>query len=145
MLIETIDNDLKAAMREKNEIALSSLRNLKSETKNAQIAKGSDLTDDDVLAVIKKKVKQHKDSIESFAAGSRNDLVEQEKSQMEVLMKYLPEQMSEAAVREIVKQVIIETSAAPTDFGKVMKESMARAKGQTDGSTVSKIIKEELK
>ncbi len=140
MTLETIDQDLKQAMRDKNELVLSSLRNLKSEIKNVEIAKQKPLSEDEVIQVVSKKVKQHKDSIESFTAGSRTDLVEHEQKQMEVLQKYLPAQMSEDDVRAVVKTVISEVGS---EFGKVMKEVMAKTKGKTDGSVVSKIVKEE--
>jgi uncharacterized protein YqeY len=145
MILDQINNDLKDAMRAKDEVKVSALRMIKSDIKNAEIEKKSELTDEEALKVVAKKVKQHKDSIESFAAGGRADLVAGEEAQMAILMNYLPAQMDEAAVRDIVKAVIAETSATAKDFGKVMKEVLVRAKGQTDGSVVSKIAKEELK
>lgn len=145
MISEQINNDLKDAMRAKDEVKVSALRMLKSEIKNTEIEKKSELTDDEVLKVVAKKVKQHKDSMDSFATGGRADLVAGEQAQMEVLQKYLPAQMDEEKVRELVKAVIAETNATVKDFGKVMKEVLARAKGQTDGSVVSKLAKEELK
>jgi uncharacterized protein YqeY len=145
MFTQQLEQDYKDAFKAKNEVAVSALRNLKSEIKNVEIAKQKTLTDEEVLDVVRKKVKQHKDSIESFAAGGRADLVENETKQMAVLQKYLPKQLDEAQVRELVKAVIAETAAKASDFGKVMKDVLARAKGQTDGSVVSKIVKEELK
>jgi uncharacterized protein YqeY len=144
MILEQINNDFKDAMRAKDELTVGALRILKSEAKNAEIEKKSELTDEELLKVIAKKVKQHKDSIESFKSGNRQDLVDHEEKQMAVLMKYLPAQMGEDQVREMVKVVISETGASANDFGKVMKEVLVRAKGQTDGSIVSKIVKEEL-
>ncbi len=145
MILDQINNELKDAMRAKDEVRVSALRMIKSDIKNAEIEKKSELTDEEALKVVAKKVKQHKDSIESFAAGGRADLVAGEQAQMAILTSYLPAQMDEAAVRDIVKAVIAETSATAKDFGKVMKEVLVRAKGQTDGSVVSKIAKEELK
>jgi uncharacterized protein YqeY len=146
MITETIDQDFKNALREKDELTVSALRNLKAEIKNIEIAKQKQLAEDEVQAAVAKKVKQHKDSIESFRAANRPDLTEHEEKQMAVLLKYLPKQMDESEVRELVRQAIAELSAsgAQPDFGKLMKEVMARAKGQTDGSVVSKIVKEEL-
>lgn len=143
-MLETLNEDFKNAMRAKDELVVGALRIVKSEIKNAEIEKGSALTEDEAMKVIAKKVKQHKDSIESFKSGGREDLAQHEEQQMAVLMKYLPQQMDEEAVRALVKTVISETSATQADFGKVMKEVLARAKGQTDGSVVSKIAKEEL-
>lgn len=144
MTLNQLNEDFKNAMREKNEVTVGALRILKSEIKNAEIEKGSELTEEEISKVIAKKVKQHKDSIESFKTGGRSDLVEHEEKQMAVLTAYLPKQMGEDEVRALVKAVVAETSATQADFGKVMKEVLARAKGQTDGSVVSKIAKEEL-
>lgn len=145
MLIETLDQDFKNALREKNELVVSALRNLKAEIKNIEIAKQKELSDDEVLSAVSRKVKQHKDSIDSFRSGGRQDLADHEERQMAVLVKYLPKQLDESEVRDLVKTVIADLSAsAPSDFGKVMKEAMVRAKGQTDGSVVSKIVKEQL-
>ena len=142
---EQIDQDLKAALKEKNEVTLSSLRNLKAALKNAEIENGKPLSDDQVLAVIAKKVKQHKDSIESFTAGNRSDLVANEQAQMAVLQKYLPQAMGEEELRSVVMDVIGQINATAADFGKVMKEVMAKVKGRADGSMISKIVKENLK
>jgi uncharacterized protein len=144
MIFDQINDDFKTAMRAKDELAVGALRILKSEMKNAEIEKGAALTEEEILKVVAKKVKQHKDSIESFKSGARQDLVEHEEKQMAILAKYLPQQMGEDEVRALVKAVVSETGAKQSDFGKVMKEVLARAKGQTDGSVVSKIAKEEL-
>lgn len=144
MLLNQIDADFKQAMRDKNEIVVSSLRNLKSEIQNVEIDKRKELTEDEVISVIGKKVKQHRDSIRQFTDGGRLDLVETEQKQMAVLEKYLPAQMPEAELKQIVQAVKAELSPAPSDFGKVMKEVMNRVKGKADGQLVSKIVKEEL-
>lgn len=144
MLLEKIDQDLKVALKEKNEIAVSSLRNLKAAIKNSEIEKRQSLTDDEVLGVIAKKVKQHKDSIEGFTAGSRSDLVEHETGQMQILQKYLPKQMDEAELANIVTKIISRLNATNADFGKVMKEVVAQVKGQADGSMVTRIVKAQL-
>lgn len=145
MLTDQINQDLKSAMKEKNEVALSSLRNLLAALKNAQIEKMAELTDADIQKVVAKKVKQHKDSIESFQAGNRPDLAEHERAQMAVLEKYQPKQMDEAELTRIVSETIKELSANAADFGKVMKAVMAKTAGQADGSMVTRIVKEQLK
>jgi uncharacterized protein len=144
MLTEQIDQDFKVAMKAKDEIGKSSLGNVRAALKDAEISKREKLTDEETLSVIAKKVKQHKDSIEGFTKGDRADLVANETAQMEVLQKYLPKQMDESEVRKIVKETIAALAAGPSDFGKVMKEVVGKVKGQTDGSVVSKIVKEEL-
>lgn len=145
MFKQQLEQDYKQAFKEKNEMVVSAMRNLKAEIKNVEIAKQKELTDEEALDVVRKKVKQHRDSIEGFTAGGRMDLVEHESKQMEVLQKYLPKQLEESEVRTIVQAVIGELKPSPSDFGKVMKEVLTLAKGQTDGSVVSKIVKEELK
>lgn len=145
MLLEKIDQDLKTSLKEKNEVATSALRNLKAALKNGEIEKGHALSDEEALSVVAKKVKQHKDSIESFKSGGREDLVSNEQSQMAVLQQYLPAAMSEEELAGIVKQAIADLGAGPADFGKVMKEVMAKTKGAADGNIISKIVKENLK
>jgi uncharacterized protein YqeY len=145
MILEKLENDYKTAFKAKDEIAKSSLGNVRAAIKNAELEKRSELTDAEVLAVISKKVKQHKDSISEFEKGGRKDLVDKEQAQMKVLEGYLPKQMDEADVRKIVTETIQSLNATAADFGKVMKEVLARAAGQTDGSVVSRIVKEELK
>lgn len=156
-MLEKIEQDFKQALKNKDEITVSALRNLKAEIKNVEIAaqigraspdgreKQKALTAEQVLTVIRKKVKQHKDSIESFAAGNRNDLVDHEKAQMAVLEKYLPAAASEDEVRRAVKSAIANLNAQASDFGKVMKQVVGELKGAADGSVISKIVKEELK
>ena len=144
-MLSQIEEDFKTAFKNKDEVSKSSLSNLKAALKNTEIDKGQPLTNEEVTAVIAKKVKQHKDSITEFEKGGRTDLVDNEKKQMEVLAKYLPKQMDESKVRELVVTTIRDLSATPKDFGKVMKEVLAKASGQTDGTVVSKIVKEELK
>jgi len=143
-LSEQIDQDIKTALKEKNETAIDALRNLKAAIQNAGLEKKSELTEEEVLKTISKKVKQHKDSIESFNAGNRKDLADKEIAQMAYLEKYLPKQLSEDEVRKLVKDAIVKFSATSVDFGKVMKEVVAQAAGRTDGTVISKIVKEEL-
>ena len=145
MLLESIESDFKTAFKAKDEVGKSALSNLKAAVKNAEVDKGSALTDDEVLLVITKKVKQHKDSITSFEAGNRADLANNEKAQMAVLQKYLPAQLTEDDIRKIVLQVINQTNATAKDFGTVMKAVTAKTKSAADGSLVSKIVKENLK
>jgi uncharacterized protein len=144
MLQQTIEDNLKTAQKAKQEVTISALRNVKAEIKNASIAKGEDLTDEEVLKVLAKKVKQHKDSIESFRSGNREDLTKHEEEQMKVLESYLPQQMSEDEVKALVVETIKEMNAKASDFGKVMKGVMTKAGGAVDGKLVSKQVKEQL-
>ncbi len=145
MLINQIESDFVAAFKSKDEVGKASLGNAKAAIKSAEIEKRSALTDMEVSSVLAKKVKQHKDSISEFEKGNRLDLVEKERAQMQILEKYLPKQMDEAAVRKLVVETISSLSATTADFGKVMKQTLSQAAGQTDGTVVSRIVKEELK
>ncbi|MDP4001336.1 MAG: GatB/YqeY domain-containing protein [bacterium] len=144
MTTDQLEADLKIALKKKDELALSALRNLKAEVEKAAITKGDKLSEEEVMKVLAKKVKQHKDSIDQFREGERNDLVELEEKQMEVLQKYLPQELSEQEVEDLVKKVISELNATASDFGKVMKEVLVQGSGRTDGSVVSKIVKQQL-
>ena len=145
MLLEQIDQDLKVALKEKNDTVATELRSLKAALKNEEIDNKAALTDDQVTKVISKRVKQHKDSITSFEAGNRADLVSVEKAQMTVLEKYLPKQMDESEVAAVVKSTISSMNATVADFGKVMKEVTGKLKGAADGTLISKLVKENLK
>jgi uncharacterized protein YqeY len=145
MLLQTIDADLKTALKEKQETVLSALRNLKAALTNAKIEHQGELSDEEVLKVIAKKVKQHKDSIQSFLAGNRADLAQTEQAQLAVLEQYLPAGLSDAEVSAIVAQTIDRLRPAGLDFGKVMKEAMKEIAGRADGQLVSQLVKEQLK
>jgi hypothetical protein len=142
-LLETIQNDLKSAMREKKTVELSTLRGLSAAIKNEEIAKRpATLTEDDLLAVVKREVKKLNDAIADFETGGRADLAAEYRAQAVVLSGYLPAQASEDEVRKAVKDVL--AAASDKNFGAVMKAAMAALKGKADGQIVSKIVKEEL-
>jgi len=103
------------------------------------------LTDEEILSVISRQIKQRKDSVEQYKAGNRLDLAEKEEKEINVLTEYLPEQMSEEEIRRLVKSAIERTKAASVkEMGKVMGALMPDVKGKADGTLVSKIVKEEL-
>ncbi len=107
--------------------------------------KESQLTDEEALEVISSEVKKHKESISEFEKGKRQDLVDKEKGELEILQKYLPEQISEEEIKKIAKEMIKKVGAKEIkDMGKVMAELMPKVKGRADGSQVSKIVKELL-
>lgn len=143
MILDLINSDFKQAMRDKNETVLSSLRNLKAELSNLEIAKQKPLTEEDVISAVNKKIKQHNDSIASFKAGVREDLVAREQQQMDVLKKYQPKQLSEEEVKAIVQEVVGKMGGKP-EFGKVMGAVMGKVKGLADGNTVSAAVKSAL-
>ena len=148
MLKQTILDDLKTAMKAGDTTKRDVLRMLDSMVKNVEIEKQkreTGLTDEEVLEVIGKAVKQRKDAAVQYADGGRADLVEKENQEVEILSAYLPAQLDEAAVRETVKAVIAGTGATSmADIGKVMGQAMGKLKGQADGNLVKKVVEEEL-
>ena len=145
-----INTNIKDAMRAKDQEALSVLRMLASAIKDKEIAmrKGEDvsLTDEQVTEVIMSEAKKRKDSIEAYEKGGRKDLAEKENSEIKILDKYLPEQMSDEELEKIVKE-IVETGQCPVsiqDFGKIMGQVMPKVKGKADGNKVSEAVKKVL-
>ena len=144
-LKEKIKSDLKDAMKSGDSVVRGVLRLLSSDIKNEEISLKKELADDDVLKILKKDIKRHKESIEQYKTGGREDLAEQEEKELEILEKYMPEQMGEDEIRKIVSDVIKKTGAAgASDFGKVMGMAMKEAGSGADGSLVGKIVKEKL-
>jgi len=144
-LIDKINSDLNTALKRRDEATVSTLRFLLSNLHNAKIAKGAELTDDEAIGEISKDVKRHKESIEAYEKAERAELVAKEKKELEILMQYLPTQLSEAQISQVVDKVIVQINPAGlADMGKVMAGVMAEVKGQADGAEVSRIVKEKL-
>ncbi len=141
-----ITNDIKTAMKEKEALKLETLRFLQAALKNREIEmRPNPITDDEVLSVVKKLIKQRKESIEQFSAAGRTDLAEKEKKELAFLEIYLPAQLSRENIEVLVSQVITDTGAAGVkDMGKVMKEVLARSGGTADGKVVSEVVKAKL-
>ncbi|MNT06204.1 Yqey-like protein [compost metagenome] len=143
---EKISADVKAAMIAKESVKLGALRMLQSAIKNREIElRPEAITQDEVLSVVKKLVKQRKESIDQFQQANRQDLVDQEKAELKVLEVYLPAQMSREQVEALVVEVIASTGAKTVkDMGPVMKEVIARSGGAADNKVVSEVIKAKL-
>lgn len=149
MLYDTIMTDIKEAMKSHDKETLSTLRFLKSAIDLFKINNKMDRTespnDDTVIEVVSKQVKTHKESIEEFKKAGRNDLVENLLKEVQVLSKYLPEQLSEDEVRSKIDEVISSVKASSIkDMGKVMKELTSIFKGKADMKLVNTIVKEKL-
>lgn len=145
MLKDRIYQDIVAAMKAKDKDKLSVLRMLKGSLQLENINKGKELTDDVVIDVISREIKQRKESIAEFTKGGREDLANETAKEIDILKAYLPEQLSEEEIEKIINQVF--ASVAPTsakDMGKVMKEVTPLVKGKADMSHVSALIKERL-
>ena len=138
--------DVKDAMRAKDQLKLNTLRFLQAAVKNREIElRPNPINSDEVMSVIKKLVKQRKESIEQYQAGNRQDLADQEAAELKVLEAYLPAQMGKEQVEKVVTEVIAALGAKTVkDMGPVMKEVIARTAGTADNKTVSEVIKSKL-
>lgn len=145
-LTDQINNDIKQAMLAKEKEKLAALRAIKSALLLEGTKDGSgEVSDETGIAIIQKLVKQRKDSSAIYKEQGREDLAVDEDFQIEVLEAYLPEQMGEDAVRQVVKDTIAQVGAAgPQDMGKVMGPVMGKLKGKADGKLISTLVKEEL-
>ncbi len=143
---EKIENDFKEVLKKRDKIFISTLRMLKSAIHNKEIEKrGEALQEAELIRIVAKQVQQHKDSIEQFKKGKRQDLVEKETKELEILKRYLPEQLSADEITNVIKKIVKETGAKDkSDFGKVMKLAMAEFKGRADGKLVTQIAKANL-
>ena len=142
-LSQQITEDMKTAMREKNTLALNTIRMLKSAIKNTAIEKGgadAELNDTEVVGVIRKQVKTRQDSVTQYEAANRQDLADKEQAEIEVIERYLPKQLSEDEARGAIAAIIDELGlSSKKELGTVMKEIKARYPGQVDGRLASSI------
>jgi hypothetical protein len=144
-LEQRLDQDIKEALKAGQKDKLTVLRGLKSALKYAQIDKGDDLTDQDVIAALSAQAKKVRDSIEQFEKGQRSDLTDQARAELKIIEEYLPEQLDEGKLREIIKEAIDELGAESAgDVGKVMQTVIPRVKGRADGKQVNKLAMEML-
>jgi uncharacterized protein len=158
-LLQKLNDDLKESIREKNELKTSTIRLLISAIKYTEMKKqdtefnrnpNADLkqikmTDADILGVIAKEIKQREDSITAYAAGHRQDLVDKETKEMNILKTYLPKQMTQDEIVAEAKQMIAEVGAkGPSDKGKVMGRLIAKLKGKADGKVINDIVTDLL-
>ena len=144
-LSERINNDLKEAMKSKDSFRLSVIRMVKGAMQLAKPNPREELTDDDVITVISKQIKMRNDSIKEFEAAGRSDLVEQNKKEIEILNTYMPKQLSEEELTEIIDKVFEEVKpTSQKDMGLIMKNISPLVKGKADMSLVKKLGKERL-
>jgi len=146
-LYEKIDSGIKDAMRSKDSARLSVMRMLLAAVKYAEISKKvKKLEDADIILVIQKMIKEHKESIEQFEKGNRPDLVNKEKAELDMLQKYVPAQMDEAELLSIIKATIQEIGVtSKADTGKAIKAVMEKVKGKADGKLVNQLVMSLLK
>ena len=146
MLEEQLQKDYFQAMKDRDTVKASTVNFLRAQLKNVRIEKRSEtLEDKDVVAAIKKQIKQRQESIEQYQKGGRMDLAEKESAEMSILKSYLPEELSEQAVQQFVEQAIRETGAqSMKDMGGVIKSVAAKAQGRADNRIVSELVKKAL-
>ena len=144
-ITERIAEELKQAQKSGDQVKLSTLRMLKSELKYKEIEKGKTLTEEDEIQVLSTSAKKRQDSITQFKQGNRPDLVAKEESELKVVQSYLPEQLSEQDLNNLVEEAIREVEAkAKSDLGKVMKSLMPKVKGRADGKLVNQMVTSQL-
>ncbi len=145
-LENTISEAIKTAMREKDKIALDSLRAVKSQILLLKTeAKGAEVSAEQEIAILQRMIKQRKDSYEQFTAQSRNDLAEVEESQMKIIEKFLPKQLTAEELETEMKKIITETGAETMkDLGKVMGIASKTFAGKSDGKSISEMAKKLL-
>ena len=144
-MLDQIQNDMKTALKNGEKVKANTLRLLISKLKNKAIEVGSSLDDKQILQVIQKTAKQHKESIKMYKEGDREDLVLQEQAELDIVEKYLPSMMDENEITTIVESIIKETGATTmADFGKVMPQVMKKGAGKIDGSMAQSILKSKL-
>ena len=144
-MIEKLDKDMIEAMKAKDKDRLTVIRMVKASLKQEQIDHKKEINDELLIDVVNKQIKMRKDSISEFEKGNRQDLIDKTQQEIDVLMEYLPEQLSIEEVNKVIDEIFDEVKpSGQKDMGKVMKEATAKLKGKADMKEVSNIIKEKL-
>ena len=142
---EQLRDDLKTAMRARDDVRKTTIRMALAALKNARVAKNAELTPDEELGVVSKEARQLKDAIVEFRRGNREDLVKATSAQIEILEQYLPQPLDEDEVRALVQAAIAETGASsPKQMGQVMRVLMPQVRGRADGGMVSQMVRTML-
>ena len=151
---ETLDSALRRFKRscqkagvlsEVGKLALTVIRMARAHIRQAEIDNGHvELTDDQVIAVLRKEVKQRKETLAELADSSRDDLIEQTNAEIAVLQKYLPAELSEEEIRKVVQEIVDAMDPEQRNMGSMMKAAMAQLKGKADGKVISAIVRELL-
>lgn len=142
---QTISDDMKIFMRAKDSARLGAIRLLQAAIKQKEVDERIELNDDQIFSVIQKMLKQRKDSIEAYQKASRQDLIDQEQLEIEVLSKYMPEPLSEEEINQYIKEAIATTGASDMkDMGKVVGILKSKVAGRADMAEVSKLVRQKL-
>jgi len=144
-LLNKLQEEMKAAMKSGDKDKLSTIRMLISEIKKVQIDSKKELTDEEIISILQRYIKQRKEAYTHYKQASRKDLAEKELKEIEIVQQFLPPPLSEEELLKIVEETIQEVSASSIkDMGKVVKAVMDKVKGRAEGSLISKIVKEKL-
>ncbi len=142
---QTISDDMKIFMRAKDSARLGAIRLLQAAIKQKEVDERIELNDDQIFSVIQKMLKQRKDSIEAYQKASRQDLIDQEQLEIEVLSKYMPEPLSEEEINQYIEEAITTTGASDMkDMGKVVGILKSKVTGRADMAEVSKLVRQKL-
>ena len=146
MLRETLDSDLKEAMRNKEALKRTVLRTMLSEIRNAEINSQTTLDDEGIISVLTKQVQQRKDSVEAYDAANRQDLVAKETEEINIISVYLPEQLPQEEIERIIDSAIAQSGASSLDdMGKIMGLVMPQVRGRADGKNINTIVTSKLR
>ncbi len=144
-LLDQLMEDQKKAMKEKDKLRLNVIRYLRSELKNAEIAKNEPLSEEDAVEVLQRELKRRKEALQDYENANRPSLYEELQQEIDIISSYLPSQLSEEEIREMVKEAISSTGAeSKREIGKVMGSLMPKLKGKADGNKVKEIVEEYL-
>lgn len=145
LLKDQLMEDLKVAMKEKDVVRKTTITMLRAAVKQVEVDQRVDLADEDVIQIIAKQIKQKRAAIEEFEKASRQDLVDEAHQEIKVLEAYLPEQLSEEELVQVIKEAIAETGAAtPKEMGKVISLVSGKTTGRADGKQIAALVKEML-
>lgn len=145
LMLEKLSQDLKDALRAGDKLRLSVIRLLKAQLKNAAIQRRRELTEDEILSVLSSAVKMRKEAIEKFREGNRQDLVEKELAELDIIRGYLPEPLSEEEISQLINSTVRELGATGLgDLGTVMKQIMPQVRGRVEGGLVNRLVREKL-
>ena len=144
-LSERLNDDMKQAMKNQDKFKLSTIRMMRASMKNLEIDLKRPLDDNEVLDILSREIKQRKDSLQEFKKAGRDDLVTDLAAEIEIISQYLPEQLTEEEIKEIVTQTIQELGASSkADMGKVMSALLPKTKGRADGKLVNQLVQQHL-
>lgn len=143
--LAAIEAQIQTALKARDQVAADTLRGLKTRIQNEKIAKGKDLSEDDVAALVASEVKRRKEAATAYQDGGRTDQADKELAEAEILKQFLPPQASDEEISAKLDQLIAENSWTASDFGKAMGKLKAEFGSSADGATLSRILKEKLK